>query len=269
MLDSALGDGQLSMEEHRQRVAAATTAKTLGDLQDIVSDLQNDNAPVQMPQLSKPSRLAGAGSAGGRNWGFTAAITAVLIVLGVLIGWGLYGNSTSPLSFTKDPGAKPDGVVPIVKTPPTELHSLGGLEGLFEQMRKKFGDTTGYSLDIRPTQAYLDRPDPRDDRRVLMYSYQGGFGDPNSTTKSDGARSVDLAAFDFPAVIGMMRGAPEILGMGSQVIDEVRLDIEPSKDPLNADEVSIQIYVDGEFDDGYIQVGPDGTCKRCEPVERS
>ena len=30
ILDSALSEGQLSMEEHRQRVSSATTAPTLG-----------------------------------------------------------------------------------------------------------------------------------------------------------------------------------------------------------------------------------------------
>ena len=45
VLDSALGDGQLSMEEHRQRVATATTAATLGDLQALVDDLQTGERP--------------------------------------------------------------------------------------------------------------------------------------------------------------------------------------------------------------------------------
>ena len=176
ILDGALGDGQLSMEEHRERVAAATTAATLGDLQSLVADLQTEHAPIQLPELNKPSRFR-SGS-GKRTWGFPLAVTAVLVVFGIAIGWGLYGNSSSPLDFTTDPGAKPDGVVPIVNTPPTELQSLGGLSGLFEQMRKKFGDTTGYSLTIRPDRADLNRPDPRDDRRVLSYDYRGGWGDP-------------------------------------------------------------------------------------------
>nr|WP_319452878.1 MULTISPECIES: DUF1707 domain-containing protein [unclassified Mycobacterium] len=266
ILDSALGDGQLSMEEHRQRVAAATTAPTLGDLQALVDDLQTGNAPVQLPNLSKPSRLTSGGNSGGRAWGFTAAITAVLVVLGIAIGWGLYGNSSSPLDFTTDPGAKPDGVVPIVKTPPTELQSLGGLSGLFEQMRKKFGDTTGYSMTIYDTRASLTRPDPRDDRRVLSYEYRGGWDDPTSTTKSDDDRVVDLAKFDFPVIIGMAKGAPEILRLGSQTIEDTRIGLDPSDDPLNPDSLDIDIYVTGEFNSGYISVGPDGTCKRCEPA---
>lgn len=76
------------------------------------------------------------------------------------IGWGLYGNTRSPLDFTTDPGAKPDGVAAVVLTPPTQLHSVGGLTGLLEQMRKRFGDTMGYRLVIYPTYAALDRPDP-------------------------------------------------------------------------------------------------------------
>jgi hypothetical protein len=46
VLDHALSDGELSMEEHRRRVSAATTATTLGELQSLVSDLQTSSAPV-------------------------------------------------------------------------------------------------------------------------------------------------------------------------------------------------------------------------------
>ena len=187
VLDSALSDGQLSGEEHRQRVASATTAATLGELQALVTDLQTANAPVQLPNL-KPARLPSGG-----GWGIRAAVAGVLVLLGVGIGWGLYGNTSSPLSFTSDPGAKPDGVAPVVLTPPRQLQSLGGLTGLFEQMKKKFGDTTGYRLVIYPDYASLDRPDPGEDRRVLNYSYRGGWDDPSSTSKSDSARLVDLS----------------------------------------------------------------------------
>ena len=198
ILDSALGDGQLSNEEHRQRVASATTAATLGDLQGLVSDLQTANAPVQLPNL-KPRVPAAAG-----GWGIRAAIAGVLVVLGIGIGWGLYGNTSSPLNFTSDPGAKSDGVGPVVLTPPRQLHSLGGLTGVFEQMKQKFGDTTGYRLVVYPDYASLDRPDPGEDRRSLNYSYRGGWDDPSSSSKSDTARVVDLAKFDMKAVIGVL-----------------------------------------------------------------
>ncbi len=146
VLDSALAEGQLSMEEHRQRVATATTATTLGQLADLVSDLQNSNAPVKMPDLKKPVRV---GAGGG--WGLRAAVVGVLVVLGIAIGWGLYGNTSSPLSFTTDPGAKSDGIPAKVLTPPKQLQSLGGLNGLLEQMRQRFGDTKGTASRSTPT----------------------------------------------------------------------------------------------------------------------
>ena len=116
VLDSALATVSCRWRSTAHRVAAATTAATLGDLQSLVSDLQNDNAPVQLPDLKKPSPLAAVGAAG---WGMRAAVAGVLVVLGIGIGWGLYGNTTSPLSFTSDPGAKSDGIPAKVLTPPT------------------------------------------------------------------------------------------------------------------------------------------------------
>jgi hypothetical protein len=96
ILDSALADGQLSMEEHRTRVALATQSETLGDLQSLISDLQTGNAPVQLPDLKRRSRMP----SGGGGWGIRLAVAGVLVALGIGIGWGLYGNTTSPLSFT-------------------------------------------------------------------------------------------------------------------------------------------------------------------------
>lgn len=263
ILDSALADGQLSMEEHRTRVTSATGASTLGELQGLVSDLQNDNAPVQLPDLKQPSKFTSGGV--GRARGIGVAFAAVLVVLGIAIGWGLYGNSSSPFDFTTDPGAKPDGVVPIVVTAPDQLQSLGGLSGLFEQMKQRFGDTTGYSLSIWPDRAYLDRPDPRDDRRVLAYDYRGGWGDPTSSTRSD-ERSVDLAQFDFAKIIGLLRGAPQTLNLGSQAVTDSRIELEPSDDPLAPDSLNIRLYVTGEFSSGYMTVAPNGSIKQLYPA---
>jgi hypothetical protein len=266
VLDSALADGQLSMEEHRTRVATATGASTLGQLQSLVSDLQNDNAPVQLPDLKEPSRIRSSGGGKARARGFGAAFAAVFILLGIGIGWGLYGNSSSPFDFTTDPGAKADGVSPIVLTAPDQLQSLGGLSGLFEQMKQRFGDTRGYSMYISADRAYLDRPDPRDDRRVLSYNYRGGWGDPSSSTRSEDDRVVDLAQFDHAKIIGLLRGAPDTLKMGSQNITDTRIDIDPSDDPLTPDAVTIRISVTGEFDSGYLYVGPDGTIRDFSPA---
>ena len=256
VLDSALADGQLSGEEHRQRVASATTATTLGALQSLVDDLQNANAPVQLPTLRSPSRFTGA--SGG--WGIRAAIAAVLVLFGMGVGWGLYGNTSSPLSFETDPGAKSDGVPAKVLTPPRQLQSLGGLNGLLEQMRQKFGDTMGYSLVIYPDYAVLTRPDPNEERRSLSYYYKGGFDDPSDGMKNPDSTLVDLGKFDVERVVGLIKGGPETLGLKPTEVKTTYLVIDPSK--VTPGTVDVSIHISDEFNNsGSIDLNGDGTEK--------
>ena len=258
ILDNALSDGEVSAEEHRERVSAATKAVTLGDLQNLVNDLQS-NTGRQLPALdSRPKSLRLGG------WRTLAIAFVVSVLLGVGIGWGLYGNTRSPLDFTTDPGAKPDGVNAVVLTPPTQLHSVGGLTGLLEQMRKRFGSTIGYRLVIYPTYAALDRPDPSDDRRVLAYTYRGGWGDPTSSAKSssDGPVPVDLSKFDVNAVVGIMRGAPETLRMKPSDVKTTYLIVEPATDPTTPGALTLSVYVSSDYGGGYIAFAGDGTVKQ-------
>ncbi|BBX64244.1 hypothetical protein MSAS_34180 [Mycobacterium saskatchewanense] len=259
VLDDALNDGELSMAEHQQRVSTATSAVTLGDLRALVSDLQSGSAVLQPPPVTRARRLATP-----NGWALLAIAFVASVLLGMGIGWGLYGNTKSPLDFTTDPGAKPDGVGPVVLTPPTELHSVGGLTGLMEQTRKRFGDTVGYRLVVYPTYAVLDRPDPSDDRRVLAYDYRGGWGDPTSSAKSsaDGPVPVDLSKFDITATVGIMRGSPETLHMKPSDVKTTYLVIEPATDPTAPGSLSLSVYVSSDYGGGFIVFAGDGTIKR-------
>ncbi|MCV7377988.1 hypothetical protein BST11_02540 [Mycobacterium alsense] len=265
ILDGALNDGELSEQEHRERVSAATSAVTLGDLQTLVEDLQTDSALLQEPAGARTPRLPRVPKLGGL--GVVAAALAGSVLLGVAIGWGLYGNTRSPLDFTTDPGAKPDGVAPVVLTPPTQLHSVGGLAGLMEQARKRFGNTIGFRLVIYPTYAVLDRPDPSDDRRVLAYTYRGGWDDPTSSAKSsaDGPVPVDLGKFDIATTVGILRGAPESLHMKPSDVKSTYLVIEPATDPTTPGALSLSAYVSSDYGGGYILFAGDGTVKRISP----
>lgn len=265
VLDTALSEGQLSMDEHRQRVGAATNAATLGDLQNLVSDLQVANAAVKLPNL-KPERVTAAGT--GAGWGLRVATAVVLVVLGIGIGWGLYGNSSSPLSFTTDPGAKADGIPATVLTPPRQLQSLGGLTGLFEQMRQKFGDTSGYSMTIFEDYASLTRPDPKEPRRALNYYYRGGWDDPSETTVSADEKVVDLGAFDIPKMVGLIRGAAQSVGINPAEVKNTHVSIEANSDITAAPgAIEISVYVTPKFgNSGYIELNGDGTVKRISPA---
>lgn len=236
LLDNALADGELSGEEHRERVRRATNAVTLGDLKQLVSDLQGNHTPSRLRTSKVGPRV------GGRGIAIAALVVSVLF--GVGLGWGLYGNTSSPLDFTSDPGAKPDGVAPVILTPPKQLHSLGGLTGLLEQARKKFGDTNGYRLLVYPTYASFYRPDPSDDRRVLDYDYRGGWDDPTTSAKSDAkAVPADLGKFDVKAAVGILRGAPETLGIKASDVKSTYLIVEPAKDPTAPGTLTLSVYV--------------------------
>ena len=262
ILDTALAEGQLSMAEHGERVKAATNAATLGELREIVADLQTSlqirGAPAQLPTLSAP-RAAGVQA----GWRLRLAAAAVLVGLGVGIGWGLFGNTTSsPFNRPPDPGAQPDGIAPVVLTPPRQLQSLGGLTGLLEQMRTKFGDTSGYRLVIYPEYAVLTRPDRGDPRRTLSYTYRGGWSDPSTGPKSSDDRPVDLGSFDVPAIVGVLRGAPETLNIKPDEVKSTYLTLQPARDPTAPELIEISVYVSSEFGSGYISVNPDGSVKR-------
>jgi mono/diheme cytochrome c family protein len=189
-------------------------------------------------------------------------LLAILFLVLFGIGWGLYGDNSSPLSLTADPGAKPDGVAPVVLTPPRQLHTLGGLSGLLGQMQTKFGDTTGYRLVIYPDYASLDRPDPGDDRRKLNYYYRGGFDDPTASPKGSDTRAVDLSKFDAQAVIGVLRGAPETIGIKQADVKNTYLIITPGGDPAAPDAVEVMIYVSSDFGSGYVKLAADGSVKQ-------
>lgn len=256
VLDNALNDGELSMEEHRFRVSAATNAVTLGDLERLVSDLQS--AQSDTPAAKSPRRSTAR--RGGLGLGIAAFCVTVL--LGIAIGWGLYGNTASPLDFTSDPGAKSDGVAPVVLTPPRQLHSLGGLTGLMEQTRKRFGDTMGYHLAVYADYASIDRKDPADERRVLEYSYRGGWGDRRSSARSGDTPLVDLGKFDVKTIVGIIRGAPETVGIKQQDVKTVYLVVDPAKDQSTPGALALTIYVSSDFGSGYLELAGDGTLEQ-------
>ena len=85
VLDAALGDGQLSTEEHRERVAAATRATTLRELRSLVTDLQIRPASEQPPASRAPIGRRGA-------W---IAVACALVLLGAGLAWGLPRDTPS------------------------------------------------------------------------------------------------------------------------------------------------------------------------------
>ncbi|WP_233213722.1 DUF1707 SHOCT-like domain-containing protein [Mycobacterium hubeiense] len=245
-LDDALAEGQLTMAEHQHRVAIAIKATTLGELQGLVTDLQPSYGAIERSTPNRSRRMVAT----------TAATAALLAVLG-LISWGLFGHVSSPDPAAESPvqavespaptkaaEPKPDEVAPEVLIVPREFHTVDGLTGLIEQIRKRFGDTMGIELAVTPDEAYLYRADPTDDQVKLLYRYQGGWGDPSRKLRDATDVPADLAAFDVPAATEMLRNAPATLGIDPADVSGAFLDVDHIQDPAGPGALELLIKVD-------------------------
>jgi hypothetical protein len=263
MLDAALGEGQLSNEEHRQRVLAATNATTLGDLQSLVSDLQTHSAPGQPPRLK-------ASATGLRIAVAASAVVVLLVLSGGLLVWGLWPDHSSPSKSASTTGTKPSTSAAAGKPTTTarqalpNLLTLGGLTGLFAQIRTKFGDTMGYQLVVYTDQAVLDRPDAANARKTSSFVYNkygwsgsGGRSSPPPDMINHGDTAVgDLGKFDMQAVLDAVRAAPQKVHVANPT--DTYMLIDSAKNGS----LGFEIHVSGDGGDGgYMDVAADGTVK--------
>lgn len=228
-LDAALSDGQLSTEEHRERISAATKATTLGELGSLVSDLQIRKIEAQ--PSSKPVTSA---------WGIGVAVAVVLVLVGAGIAWVLHRSSPAPsapatamsssIPTTTVNRNVPPPLTPSATAPPPQLLTLSGITGLLAQMRTQFGDTMGYQLNVYPDKAVLQRPDTANAHMIVEWIYRDGTWTKRgpSTAVYSGSAVGDLSKFDVQAVLGVLHDASQTL----QLYDapETWLAIESLKD---------------------------------------
>ncbi|WJR33847.1 DUF1707 domain-containing protein [Mycobacteroides immunogenum] len=244
-LDAAFGEGQLSSEEHRQRIAVATGAQTLSELNGVVSDLQVSALSVELPAAQPPRR----------RW--PALLATALIAAALGAGAAVYVTRPAP----PDPGAADDGVAPIAIAP-TKLFSVPGLTGLLDQMRGKFGDTVGIELTVRSNNAALVRIEASDPDLPITYPYQGGFRDGGAMPGTwRNVKIGDLSRFDPAKIVGVLRGAPQTLNVPTAGEGGTVMVIKPSDDG-----VDIDITVSGKDRTGRMLVAGNGEPKEVAPA---
>lgn len=268
VLDAALEDGQLSAEEHRERVSAATKAATLGQLETLVSDLQIRTTAAKPLTVRSPTRVRGVAIAAG-------AVVVVLVAFGIT--WGqLSGNqsvpnarntsapntTTPPMATISIPAASS---TPTPPAPPPELLTLSGVTGVLAQMRAQFGDTLGYQLNVYQDKAVVRRPDTANAHKIVEWIFRSGswMNRGASTGVFSNSGVGDLGKFDVQAVLGVVKTAPQTL----QLYDapQTFLAIESLEDG--------SLYINVHVDDatkrsGSIVVGPDGAVKEIDRPTR-
>jgi hypothetical protein len=259
VLDSALSDGQLSMEEHRDRISAATKATTLGDLQALLADLQIHRAPATIPARAPRTRRRA----------IRFAVAAAVTVACAAIGWAVLAGNGSPSPPVKSPGSASVAPAPAVSAPTTavqpaaSLLTLPGISKTLAAMRSTFGDTLGYELSIYPGYAVLDRPDTANAHEVVEWLYGGsewtkmgpGIAIPSAVVG-------DLGAFDVQAVVGVVHDAPQTLKLYDA--SQTYLIVESEKDGS----LRLSVHASDTGRGGSIVVGADGSIKDIVPPER-
>ncbi|GAA4487556.1 DUF1707 domain-containing protein [Rhodococcus olei] len=257
LLDAALGDGQLTDEEHRDRTRAAMSAKTLAELDATISDLQlpSDTA-LSRPEPRKPvpvRRLAVG----------TALVTAVAVAAVVMFAGtddGEPAQATVPVAqapAAPDSPAGPQdpyaGIAPIVIEQIDPL-TAGGIGKFRDAYRAKFGDTLIDDASFHDEYVSVERMVAGQPRRSQDWSFRGGFdtsGSPNSN-RDPNLPQFDLAALNLDALAGHLAGAADSVRVPGGTISHLIMrtyDGTPE----------VMIYVDNaEGMSGYLTVSPEG-----------
>ncbi|TWF75690.1 uncharacterized protein DUF1707 [Pseudonocardia hierapolitana] len=255
LLDTAYADGQLDAAEHRSRTAAATAAKTLGELRDLVEDLQFDKP---MPDLREraPQRRP-------RRANLVGAGVVALVLVGT--GFGI-GRLTGPSPMSVGPDGVPvaaegPAAAPIVLGA-TALHTPAGLRALIDGMRAEFGTTQVADLTVYPDYASLEMPVPDAPARAQSYTYRGGFDISSQTSREPDDPLVDLAAVDVDKILGLVAGAGQSLNVQNPTVQYLIV-----RDTGTGPEVAIHTTNNDTGASGYIEAKPDGTIIALRPYE--
>ena len=257
------------MSEHQRRIDAAIKATTLGQLRELLDDLQ---IPDPLPPPEPPA-------ARSRRRGALLAAAGGVIVLVAWLAWTLSGSGGDPESpvaavpdspaappaVTKGPVVPVDDVPPAVLKLPRELNTVAGMTAIVDEIRNRFGSTMGYELALTPEQAFLALPDPADDGAKLVYTYRGGWGNPSSRPRSDSDELADLATFDVPAAVAAWAAAPATLQIAPGDVADTYFDVDHIAGPPGPGGLEILLRVSTRSGtDGYVHLDPAGRILRVE-----
>lgn len=199
-------------------------------------------APQFLPGYQQWPPPTSAGSTRSRARLVTIALAVASLLVPVIVGavW---------LFAAEGPFADP------------ELHTPEGLNAMLTQTREQFGDTTGYSLTVRPDYATLTRPDPQDDRVYLNYIYRGDdwtqWTGPSSKSSFD--YEADLGEFDVDAVLAQLPGAAQKLTITRP--EDSYLTLRGAEDGG----LEIRVHVSGGGLSGSMELNRDGAVETLSP----
>jgi hypothetical protein len=256
LLDAAYADGQLDAEEHRSRTAAATAAKTLGELREFVEDLQLEK-PIPELRERAPRRLA-------RRGNLVATGIVGLLLLGVGFGVGrLTGDPASEVAHAEPRVAAPGPAAAPIVVGPTALHTPAGLRAFIDGVRTELGTTQVVDLTVYPDYAVLEMPVADAPARTQSYSYRGGLDASGTSSRDPGDPLVDLATIDVDKILGLLAGAGQSLNVENPTVHYLIV-----RDMGEGPYVGVYATNNDNGQSGYLEAKPDGTIIGVHAYER-
>lgn len=234
-LGTAYADGQLTDVEHRNRVEAARSARTLDDLDRLVRDLQ---APPALSDTVAPSPPPQS-----TRW-IVALAAAVVLVCGIVV-----------VTSARDD----DGPTSTSRAAASELTTVAGFGRMLDEIHQELGDSKVDSLTVYPDYASISRPVPGKPGSEQSFQYEDGQLTDNGTSpgRTEG-EPVDLAELrpNVPRVIGLLHGADRTL----RVDDPTRIYLAAKRGD-DGPVVSIHLWNDDTGARGFLTVGFDGAVR--------
>ncbi|MBF6296177.1 DUF1707 domain-containing protein [Nocardia amamiensis] len=198
LLDAALADGQLTDREHAERTATAMRAKSFGELDELIGDLQIPDELVNAPVVRVDRRRP-------RRWLAPVSTVVAAAVAGAMVGAVSRCGIDLPGSSENVP----------------DLTTGAGLAYFLTEYRAEFGDLTADEVTMYPKYVLVDRQTPGNAAETSDYRYNGDFRTSTTSERKSGTRTFDLATVDVPAIARLLAGAPETVRLPDGVITHV------------------------------------------------
>lgn len=235
LLDNARDTGELTAAEHAERTAAAMDARTFGDLDALIGDLQIPRNLVHKPLL-RPQRRNDL-----RRWQFGAAALAVAVIAGAMGGCI---SNTEPLR------------------PPIPDATTGqGVASFVAAYREHFGDTLADEVTLYPQYVLITRRGGDNDRNDRYRYDKGGFSSYGDASRSSGTEPIDMSQIDLPKLARLLAGAGETVHVPDGAAKYLILEHKAGEDP------AVSVYAGKGDRSGYFKATLSGEPLMVYPAE--
>ncbi|MEU4339893.1 DUF1707 domain-containing protein [Nocardia sp. NPDC023852] len=216
LIDLARAEGQLSEEEHDPLTELAGEARTLGDLADLVADLQRPATATAAPRPPRSHR---------RRW-YLAAVTVAAISAAAAGFLAVARERDEPRSVARTAAAVDlRSVQPLVIATPN-LVTAEGITTFLRNYQAKFGDLQVDELRLFPDFGTVTRAVPGQPNRKVSYDYRGGFQQSSeiATRKTD-TPTVDLGGLNVEAIGRALADATAAVRVPDGVVSHLEISV--------------------------------------------